>query len=165
MNDRGPGAGAAGDRRPRSASDIKTSRSSCFSRPIRANSSWASAAALARSVGAGKHRGQHHHAPPFQRILEHLRGALEPGHDRGREIGLPLDRPDVVDRGSALAPVMPIWVDPRPSVWRDDRCGVRMDIRWHGDDNNRIRALARELVGLQPDVILTNGPRSRRLGR
>jgi hypothetical protein len=31
---------------------------------------------------------------------------------------------------------------------------VRMDLRWHGDDTNRIGALAQELVGLQPDVIL-----------
>jgi putative ABC transport system substrate-binding protein len=31
-----------------------------------------------------------------------------------------------------------------------------MDLRW-GLDNNRIRALAQELVGLQPDVIVTNG--------
>jgi putative tryptophan/tyrosine transport system substrate-binding protein len=33
---------------------------------------------------------------------------------------------------------------------------VRMDVRWAGDDNNRIRALARELVGLKPDIIMTN---------
>jgi putative ABC transport system substrate-binding protein len=34
-----------------------------------------------------------------------------------------------------------------------------MDLRWYGDgsDINRIRALAQELVGLQPDVIVTNG--------
>jgi len=38
--------------------------------------------------------------------------------------------------------------------WTDGR-NVRMDIRWHGDDNNRIRALALELVGLQPDIIVT----------
>src|SRR6516225_3624645 len=34
---------------------------------------------------------------------------------------------------------------------------VRMDLRWHGGDINRIRAFAKELVGLQPDIILTNG--------
>src|SRR6516165_258294 len=39
--------------------------------------------------------------------------------------------------------------------WTDDR-NVRVDLRWGGGDNNRIRALARELVGLQPDVIVTN---------
>ena len=30
-----------------------------------------------------------------------------------------------------------------------------MDLRWFGDDANRIPALAQELVGLQPDIILT----------
>src|SRR5215468_3223057 len=39
--------------------------------------------------------------------------------------------------------------------WTDGR-NVRMDLRWGGGDNNRIRALAQELVGLQPDIILTN---------
>jgi putative ABC transport system substrate-binding protein len=38
--------------------------------------------------------------------------------------------------------------------WTDRN--VRMDLRWYGDDNNRIRALAQELAGLQPDVILTD---------
>jgi len=38
--------------------------------------------------------------------------------------------------------------------WADGR-NVRMDLRW-GLDDNRIRALAQELVGLQPDIILTN---------
>jgi putative ABC transport system substrate-binding protein len=31
---------------------------------------------------------------------------------------------------------------------------VRMDLRWWGDDINRVGALAQELVGLQPDIIL-----------
>jgi putative tryptophan/tyrosine transport system substrate-binding protein len=39
--------------------------------------------------------------------------------------------------------------------WTDGR-NVRMDPRWTGDDINRIRALARELVDLQPDIIVTN---------
>jgi putative ABC transport system substrate-binding protein len=34
---------------------------------------------------------------------------------------------------------------------------VRMDLRWGGGDINRIRALTQELVGLQPDIILTDG--------
>src|SRR5262249_22247301 len=38
--------------------------------------------------------------------------------------------------------------------WADGR-NVRMDVRWGGGDINRIRTLARELVGLQPDIILT----------
>src|SRR5262249_17480605 len=40
--------------------------------------------------------------------------------------------------------------------WTDGR-NVRMDVRWTGDDINRIRAVAQELVGLQPDIILTSG--------
>ena len=39
--------------------------------------------------------------------------------------------------------------------WTDGR-NVRMDLRWGGGDINRIRALAQELVGLQPDIILTS---------
>ena len=39
--------------------------------------------------------------------------------------------------------------------WTDGR-NVRMDVRWFGDDINRIRALARELVGSQSDIIVTN---------
>ena len=40
--------------------------------------------------------------------------------------------------------------------WTDGR-NVRMDLRWGSGDSNRIRAHAQELVGLQPDIILTNG--------
>ena len=40
--------------------------------------------------------------------------------------------------------------------WTDGR-NVRMDVRWGRGDNNRIRALAQELVGLRPEVIVTNG--------
>src|SRR5262245_25641251 len=38
--------------------------------------------------------------------------------------------------------------------WIDGR-NVRMDLRWAGGDINWIRALAQELVGLQPDIIVT----------
>jgi putative tryptophan/tyrosine transport system substrate-binding protein len=38
--------------------------------------------------------------------------------------------------------------------WNDGR-NVRIDVRWSGGEINRIRALAQELVGLQPDIILT----------
>jgi putative tryptophan/tyrosine transport system substrate-binding protein len=31
-----------------------------------------------------------------------------------------------------------------------------MDVRWYGDNINRIRPLAQELVGLQPDIIVTH---------
>jgi putative ABC transport system substrate-binding protein len=40
--------------------------------------------------------------------------------------------------------------------WTDGR-NVRMDLRWGGGDTNRIRVLAKELVGLQSDIILTSG--------
>jgi putative ABC transport system substrate-binding protein len=40
--------------------------------------------------------------------------------------------------------------------WTEGR-NVRIDRRWGGDDINRIRALALELIGLQPDVFVTNG--------
>jgi putative ABC transport system substrate-binding protein len=40
--------------------------------------------------------------------------------------------------------------------WTDGR-NVRMDLRWGGNDANRIRALAQELVGLQPDIIVVTG--------
>ena len=38
--------------------------------------------------------------------------------------------------------------------WTDGR-NVRMDLRWGGDDTNRMRVFAQELVGLQHDIILT----------
>ena len=37
--------------------------------------------------------------------------------------------------------------------WTDGR-KLRMDLRWAGGDSNRIRALAQELIDVQPDVIL-----------
>ena len=40
--------------------------------------------------------------------------------------------------------------------WIDGR-NLRMDLRWGGDDTDRIRALVQELVGLQPDIIVTYG--------
>src|SRR6516164_4652594 len=55
------------------------------------------------------------------------------------------------------------WWKPRLSAfaqaladlgWTDGR-NVRMDVRWSGGDINRIRALAHELVSLQPDIIVT----------
>jgi hypothetical protein len=40
--------------------------------------------------------------------------------------------------------------------WTDGR-NMRIDLRWSGGDINRARALAQELVGLQPDIIVTGG--------
>ena len=39
--------------------------------------------------------------------------------------------------------------------WTEGR-NVRMDLRWGGGDINRIRALAQELVGLRPDILVAN---------
>src|SRR5262249_55414842 len=38
--------------------------------------------------------------------------------------------------------------------WADGR-NVRIDLRWGGGDINRMRALPQELVGSQPDIIVT----------
>jgi putative ABC transport system substrate-binding protein len=40
--------------------------------------------------------------------------------------------------------------------WTEGR-NVRMDLRYNGADINRMRTLAQELVGLQPDIVVTNG--------
>jgi len=40
--------------------------------------------------------------------------------------------------------------------WTDGR-NARLDFRWAGPDIIRIRALAQELVGLRPDIIVTVG--------
>src|SRR6516162_7379414 len=40
--------------------------------------------------------------------------------------------------------------------WADGR-NLRTDLRWGGADTNRMRALAQELVGLPPDIILSWG--------
>ena len=40
--------------------------------------------------------------------------------------------------------------------WADGR-NVRIDLRSHRGDINRIRALPQELVGLQPDIIVVTG--------
>ena len=40
--------------------------------------------------------------------------------------------------------------------WTDGR-NLRMDLRYAGGDINRSQELAQELVGLQPDIILTSG--------
>jgi putative ABC transport system substrate-binding protein len=40
--------------------------------------------------------------------------------------------------------------------WTDGR-NVRMDVRWPGGDINRSQAFAQELVGLQPEIVVTAG--------
>jgi putative ABC transport system substrate-binding protein len=73
--------------------------------------------------------------------------------DRVRRIGvhMPYDENDPLAklRLSALTRTLADlgWIDGR---------NVRMDVRWSGGDANRMRAVAQELVGLQPDVIVTS---------
>ena len=58
----------------------------------------------------------------------------------------------------------PVWKPPFSAFtqafaglgWTDGR-NVRIDLRWGGGDISRMRALAQELVGLQPDIIVTGG--------
>jgi putative ABC transport system substrate-binding protein len=74
--------------------------------------------------------------------------------NRVRRIGvlMPFDENDPVAKGRVSAFTQAL----ADLGWTDGR-NVRMDIRWAGGDINRIRALAQELVGLRPDVILPNG--------
>src|SRR5215468_7281964 len=81
-------------------------------------------------------------------------GARAQQGDRIRRIGMlmpydendPLAKPRLSAFTQALAGL----------GWTDGR-NVRMDLRWYGDDNNRIRALAQELVALQTDINVKNG--------
>jgi putative ABC transport system substrate-binding protein len=72
--------------------------------------------------------------------------------DRVRRIGVLMtvdeNDPDAKARISAFTQAL------ADLGWTDGR-NVRMDLRWGRGDNNRIRALAHELVGLQPDIIVT----------
>jgi putative ABC transport system substrate-binding protein len=73
--------------------------------------------------------------------------------DRVRRVGLLIagDENDPVSKTNISAFTQGLaglgWTEGR-NVW--------MDLRWYGGDSNRIRALAKELVGLQPDIIVTN---------
>jgi putative ABC transport system substrate-binding protein len=74
--------------------------------------------------------------------------------DRVRHIG-------VLMSGDENDPVYKTWVSAFTQAlaglgWNDGH-NLRMDLRWAGGDANRIQALAQELVGLQPDIVLTNG--------
>ena len=73
--------------------------------------------------------------------------------DRVRRIG-------VLMSGDENDPVRKTWVSAFIQAlaglgWADGR-NVRMDFRWAGGDTNRIRVLAQELLGLQPDLIVTD---------
>jgi putative tryptophan/tyrosine transport system substrate-binding protein len=74
--------------------------------------------------------------------------------DRVRRIGvlMPFDENDSVQKSFLTA-----FSQALADLGWADRRNVRMDLRWAGGDINRIRALAQELVGLQPDIILASG--------
>ena len=73
--------------------------------------------------------------------------------DRVRRIGvlLPGDENDPLFK-TRLSAFTQALAD---SGWTDGR-NARLDLRWAGSDINRIRAFAHELVGLQPDIIVTD---------
>jgi putative ABC transport system substrate-binding protein len=73
--------------------------------------------------------------------------------DRMRRIGvlIPFDENDPVYKTRLSAFIQAL----AGLGWTDGR-NMRMDLRWAAGDINRIRALAQELVGLQPDIIVTN---------
>jgi len=72
--------------------------------------------------------------------------------DRVRRIGLlmPLDENDPLGK-----PYRSAFTQALADLGWADGSNMRMDVRWAGDDINRIRASAQELVGLRPDIILT----------
>jgi putative ABC transport system substrate-binding protein len=74
--------------------------------------------------------------------------------DRVRRIGvlMPYDENDPVAKANISA-----FMQALAGLGWTDGHNVRMDLRWAGGDNNRMRAFAEELVGLQPDIIVTNG--------
>ena len=83
--------------------------------------------------------------------------------DRVRRIGwlIPVDENDPV-----VKPVVAAFIQALADLgWADGR-NVRIDLRWGSGDINQIRAFAQELVGLQPDIILTSnrGDRCRPAG-
>jgi putative ABC transport system substrate-binding protein len=76
--------------------------------------------------------------------------------DRVRRIGMLMVGDENYD------PLVKTWVSAFTQAlaelgWTDGR-NVRMDLRGGRFDPNRMRALAQELVGLQPDIIVTTGP-------
>ena len=76
----------------------------------------------------------------------------QPG-DRVRRIGvlMPNDENDPTQKARLTALTQAL----ADLGWTDGR-NMRMDVRWGGGDANRLRALAQELVGLRPDIVLAS---------
>jgi putative ABC transport system substrate-binding protein len=79
-----------------------------------------------------------------------LAARAQQGRVRRISVLMPLDENDPVAKLQLSAFTQAL----ADSGWADGR-NVRMDLRWGGDDTSRMRALAKELVGLQPDIIVT----------
>ena len=116
-----------------------------------------------RTYGSGRGACHETHVPTATRRREFIAGlggaaawplaARAQQGDRVRRIGvlMPGDENDPVAK-----PRLSAFTQALADLgWTDGR-NVRMDLRWAGGDINRIRALAQELVGLQPDIILTS---------
>jgi putative ABC transport system substrate-binding protein len=73
--------------------------------------------------------------------------------DRIRRIGvlMPYDENDPLAKTFVSAFIQAL----ADLAWTGGR-NMRMDVRWAGGDTNRFQALAQELVGLQPDIIVTS---------
>jgi putative ABC transport system substrate-binding protein len=71
--------------------------------------------------------------------------------DHVRRIGVLLPRDE---NNPAYEPFLSAFTQALASLGWTDGHNVRIDLRW-GGDINRIRVLAQELVGLQPDIIVT----------
>jgi putative tryptophan/tyrosine transport system substrate-binding protein len=74
--------------------------------------------------------------------------------------GDPVRRVGVLMAGDENDPVRKTWLSAFIQVlaslgWIDGR-NVRIDLRWGRADINRIQALAHELVGLQPDIVVAS---------
>jgi ABC-type uncharacterized transport system substrate-binding protein len=77
-----------------------------------------------------------------------------------RTAGRPLRRIGVLMAGDEAGSVLKTYVSAFTQALKDlgwiDSPNVRVDVRWGRFDTNRTRALAQELVDLQPDIILAN---------
>src|SRR6516165_9127383 len=83
------------------------------------------------------------------------RAVLAQQGDRMRRIGVLLTSFDEND--PVLKTFVSAFIQALAGLgWTDGR-NLRMDLRWGRADTNQISALAHELVGLQPDIIVTNG--------
>jgi putative ABC transport system substrate-binding protein len=73
--------------------------------------------------------------------------------DRVRRIGVLM----VLDENDPLMKAyLSTFTQALADLGSTDGRNMRMELRWGGGDDNRIPALAQELVGLQPDIILAN---------